>query len=158
MGKHTHVIEADSLDEFKSEVGALAQSLGIGGTSPAPASAAVEENPVDAKAGKGKGKGKSSVKASEIDSSDDAAEAEVAPAKKATAKAAPVVEDDPFASDEAEEEITFDSVNKALEQVGKEKGIAEVREILAKFGEKKVSAVKEKDYPSLMQAIKESLE
>lgn len=157
MGKHTHVIEADSLDEFKSEVGALAQSLGIGGAASETTSAAVEENPVvDAKAGKRKSKG--SVKASEIDASDDAAEAEVAPAKKATAKAAPVVEDDPFASDEAEEEITFDSVNKALEQVGKEKGIAEVREILAKFGEKKVSAVKEKDYPSLMQAIKESLE
>lgn len=155
MGKHTHVIEADSLDEFKSEVGALAQSLGIGAATSPVSGAAVEESPaVDAKA---KRKSKGSVKASEIDADD--AEAEVVPPKKAGAKAP--VEEDPFASDEAEEadeEITFDTVNKALEGVGKEKGIAEVRNILAKFGEKKVSAVKEKDYPALMQAIKESLE
>lgn len=149
MSKVSLVFEADSASDLQKQVAEYVSSTQAV-TGAAPAAPAAKE--------------------AETVTSEPAKPAKTAKPKKETKPAAaPEAEeaseegegDDPFGTaEESEPEgeaVTFDQANSALEEVGKQKGIPAVREILAKFKIKKVKDIKEDQYADVVKACKKTL-
>jgi hypothetical protein len=136
---HTHIIEANTVDELKQKVADLNAALNpTTVTSGTPAKEAPKSAPPK--------------KAAKKETPPPAEEPE----------AEETEEDDPFADDEAEEgdaeeteeKVTLDQVRAALQEVGTEHGVAGVKAILKKFGAKNYKDVKEGDFAKVLKACK----
>lgn len=174
MSKHTHVIEADTAEEFKSQVLALAATVGGVPMNAADVSEEVPSAPVASEGSKSK-KGKKApppVEKQPDESSDDAAEdageevgpedGEEAVEEDLTEEAAPVEEADPFADDEegGEEEkpkLTLKDVTAAAKELMEKKGAPALRATLEGFGVRNVNKVEAGKYGEFVSACKKAL-
>lgn len=155
MPKHTHVIEADSLEELKSNVAALNAALNPKpevSISPSVAGGAAEAAP--AKQGKVAKPKKEEPKEEEPAEEPEAEEPE---AEESEA----VDEEDPFAEEEAGEgntKITRAQVDEALKKVGaSKKGLPAVREICAALKVKKAKDIPEDSFAKALELCKKAL-
>lgn len=150
MPKHTHVIEADSMGEFKELVAQLNSTLNGTVTSISPTVAGTADA-APAKAPK-------AAKPSPVK--------ETEPVKEAEPEAEVVEEDDPFAEEAAEpeaedaatEEVTRAQVDEAIKKVGASKaGLPAVRKICALLKVKKVKDIPEESFAKALDLCKKAL-
>lgn len=163
----TQIIEAGSAEELKQKVQELAQVFGVGTTAPTTpvppvvAAPAAKEAPKSTPTKTTKGtKSAKPVAAEPVEEED-------VPEQSPTAAASGEDDEvDPFADDEEESPTapvaipakpTFDDIRSVTEKISESKGVQAVRELVAQFGEKKISAVKEKDYVKFLEAANKKL-
>lgn len=153
---HTHVITANSAEEFRDQVLQLAAVLGGANvTSAAPktelSNSFAEEAPTK-EAPKSAEKSAAKKGAKKPEAKDEDPFTEEAPAA--------ATDEDPFAEEAPAapaKELTFEDVKTALQEVSNEKDIEAAKDIMKAIGVKKVSAIEKKDYAKVMSLCAKAL-